>query len=57
MPKYNVVFAITGTASVTVHATDEDDAEDSARDAIEDGDWEDLDIIPDEIWEIEEIEE
>ena len=57
MPRYNVVFYITGTASVAVNATNEDEVEDVARSAIEDGDWDDLDIEPDEIWEIEEIED
>ena len=57
MPKYNVVFDITGTASVAVDAPDEEEAEDIARSAIEDGDWDDLDIEPDEIWEIEEIDD
>lgn len=55
MPKYKVVFNVIGTTSVTVNADTEDEAEEIARELMDDGfDVEDVEI--DDVWDISEID-
>jgi len=51
MTIYNVIMEITGTARIAVEAKNEDDAEEKAKDAIEDGEGE-IDYEIAAVWEI-----
>jgi hypothetical protein len=54
MSKYKVVFTVIGTTSVNVLADTEDEAEEKARELLDDGfDVEDAEI--DDVWDISEI--
>jgi len=54
MPKYKVRFAVSGNTSVVVEAEDEDQAEELARERLEDGfELEDGEL--EECWDVEEV--